>query len=147
MASSLEHINRMARCALESIDKGDGEEIQNFMNFTRSTRVEKHPDGLLGVMTTALQKGAEAGEVQGKFAKSLRDDDMWNHVDMQVNVCRLLPDERRSQILHELSDDLYYISEMCNHFGVSIIDLMEINVLKLSKRALAGTLQGSGDNR
>lgn len=146
-AKKLEHINRMGRCALDSLTKEDGEEFQNFQNFTRATRVERNPDGLLGVMTTALQKGAESGEVQGKFAKSLRDDPFWQHIDMHVSVCLQLPDERRNQILHELSDDLYYISEMCNHFGISILDLMEINVHKLMKRANANTIQGSGDNR
>lgn len=151
-AKKLEHINRMGRCALESLIYEDGEEFQNFQNFTRATRVEQNPDGLIGVMTTALQKAAEAGEVAGKFAKSLRDDPFWQKkLNSDIgDIGRILdsiPDERRNQILHELSDDIYYISEMCNHFGISILDLMEINVHKLMKRANANTLQGSGDDR
>ena len=137
-------INRIGREVLEETRE---DYTDAYQNFTRATRVEQHPDGLLAVMHTALQKAAEAGEVAGKFAKSLRDDVVWQHVDKEVNVCLQLPDERRNQILHELSDDIYYISEMCNHFGISILDLMEINVHKLMKRVNAGTIQGSGDNR
>ena len=137
-------INRIGREVLEETRE---DYTDAYQNFTRATRVEQHPDGLLAVMTTALQKAAEAGEVAGKFAKSLRDDDVWQHVDKEVSVCLQLSDERRNQILHELSDDIYYISEMCNHFGISILDLMEINVHKLMKRVNAGTIQGSGDNR
>ena len=146
-----DYIQRMGACALDSLRNEDGEEFQNYQNFTRSTRVEQHPDGLLAVMTTALQKAAEAGEVAGKFAKSLRDDSFWQEMlagqYCNGRVLDNIPDERRNQILNELSDDIYYISEMCNHFGISILDLMEINVHKLLKRVNAGTIQGQGDNR
>lgn len=141
-------IDSLARCAIEALQGEYVDACARYQEFTRSTRVEKYPDGFLGVMTTALQKAAETGEVAGKFAKSLRDDSIfWGAIDPQASVCFHLPDERRNQILHELSDDIYYISEMCNHFGISILDLMEINVHKLRARVMKGTIQGQGDNR
>lgn len=141
-------IDSLARCAIEALQGEYDDACARYQEFTRATRVEQHPDGLRGVMTTALQKAAEAGEVAGKFAKSLRDDAIfWDEVNPQASVCNHLPDERRNQILHELSDDIYYISEMCNHFGISLLDLMEINVHKLRARVMKGTIQGQGDNR
>lgn len=142
-------IESLARIAIESCQNEFEDAYQRYQEFTRATRVEQYPDGLLGVMTTALQKAAEAGEVAGKFAKSLRDDPIWNdHVhDNTLSVCLHIPDARRNQILNELSDDMYYISEMCNHFGISILDLMEINVHKLRNRVINGTIQGQGDDR
>lgn len=144
-------IDSLARCAIEALQGEYDDAYARYQEFTRATRVEQHPDGLRGVMTTALQKAAEAGEVAGKFAKSLRDDPCWIELQYmnqsELNVCNHLPDERRNQILHELSDDIYYISEMCNHFGISLLDLMEINVHKLRARVMKGTIQGQGDNR
>lgn len=146
-----EKVIMRGRQAIEALQGEYDDACARYQVFTRATRVEQNPDGLIGVMTTALQKAAEAGEVAGKFAKSLRDDPFWQLTVSQSGhhnrVLDSIPDERRNQILHELSDDIYYISEMCNHFGISILDLMEINVHKLMKRANANTLQGSGDNR
>lgn len=147
-----EYINTKGKQAIDALQGEFDDAFQRYQEFTRSTRVEQNPDGLIGVLTTALQKAAEAGEVAGKFAKSLRDDPFWELHAMKPGldnsrVLDSIPDERRNQILHELSDDIYYISEMCNHFGISILDLMEINVHKLLKRVNAGTIQGQGDNR
>ena len=150
MKSKIE-IESLARSAIEACQGEYEDAFQRYQEFTRATRVELYPDGLIGVMTTALQKAAEAGEVAGKFAKSLRDDIIWQELaalgHVQTPICANIPDERRNQILNELSDDMYYISEMCNHFGISILDLMEINVHKLAKRVANGTIQGQGDNR
>lgn len=148
---SKEKIDRLAQLAIESCQNSYEDAAEVYQSFTRATRTERYPDGLLGVLTTALQKAAEAGEVAGKFAKSLRDDSFWDDQQRlgyhEANPCLAMSDERRNQILNELSDDMYYISEMCNHFGISILDLMEINVHKLRARVMKGTIQGQGDNR
>lgn len=76
---------------------------------------------------------SEVGEVAGKHKKMIRDNVEWN--------------EFRKQMKDELSDCMWYISELLNHLGMSFNDLVIHNRDKLIDRQNRDQLHGSGDYR
>lgn len=134
------------------VDMGMGNAIHLYQKITRSLRVEENPDDAVSTITTFAQLAAEAGETLGKINKSMRDD---RHVpwrggllgESPMVVMRETNPDRFDAIVKELGDTLFYLSEACNHMGITLFDLMHNNVSKLVKRESAGTLQGEGDDR
>ena len=77
----------------------------------------------------------EAGEVSGKFAKAVRD-------------CNgVITEERKAEIVKELGDVLWFISEICTCLDVSLSSIAEKNISKLRSRKERGVIHGEGDNR
>ena len=83
---------------------------------------------------TALALG-EAGEYQGKVSKVIRDDG------------GVLTPERREELIDELGDTLWIVSEAARALKISLADLGHANLRKLRGRKVRGTIQGSGDVR
>lgn len=77
----------------------------------------------------------EAGEVQGKIKKMLRDDG------------GVLTDEKRIAIAKELGDVLWYVARAASEISMPLEVIAGINLDKLGLRAERGTLTGSGDDR
>ncbi len=77
----------------------------------------------------------EAGEVQGKIKKIIRDNG------------GILTPEARDGIKDELGDVLWYIASMCQTLGLSLSDVAYSNIQKLHDRRSRGVLEGSGDKR
>jgi NTP pyrophosphatase (non-canonical NTP hydrolase) len=77
----------------------------------------------------------EAGEVQGKIKKIIRDDG------------GKITKEHVEAIKGELSDILWYIASMCDTLGIKMEDVATYNIEKLKSRRDRGVLHGSGDNR
>jgi NTP pyrophosphatase (non-canonical NTP hydrolase) len=88
-------------------------------------------DRALAYLTLGLS--SEAGEVAGKLKKWIRGDYDWNklHADMKA----------------EMGDVFWYLSQLCNHFGWDMQDVMEDNIRKLRERKRLNTIKGSGDDR
>ena len=116
------------------------QEEANFLKISLDKFLETHPDTpsdvklLLAVAYDGLGLG-EAGEVQGKIKKIIRDNG------------GVITDEHRKAIKGELSDILWYISSMCDTLGLKMEDVATYNIEKLKSRRDRGTLHGSGDNR
>jgi NTP pyrophosphatase (non-canonical NTP hydrolase) len=112
----------------------------NFLKISLDKFMELHPDTptdiklLLAVAYDGLGLG-EAGEVQGKIKKIIRDNG------------GIITTEHIEAIKGELSDILWYISSMCDTFGIKMEDVASHNIEKLQGRRDRGTLHGSGDNR
>ena len=112
----------------------------NFLKISLDKFLEKHSDTpadvklLLAVAYDGLGLG-EAGEVQGKIKKIIRDDGG-----------NITP-EHIEAIKGELSDVLWYISSMCDTLGLKMEDVATYNIEKLKSRRDRGVLHGSGDNR
>ena len=83
----------------------------------------------------ALGLVGEAGEIANKVKKVIRDDN------------NVLTDEKRKSIQKEIGDVLWYISRLSAELGITLEEVMEQNIAKLSARMDKGTLQGDGDNR
>lgn len=81
----------------------------------------------------ALGLVSEAGEVAGKVKKFIRD---------KTDVASLAKD-----LSAELGDVCWYISQLCNTFGLDLEEVLQDNITKLASRAERGKIQGSGDER
>lgn len=100
--------------------------FESYTNQALSFRLPSADEGyaVLGLI-------GEVGELYGSLAKNIRD---------------LTPmDEANTK--KELGDILWFLAALCEDAGTSLAEVAEMNIQKLSKRAVAGTLQGSGDNR
>lgn len=87
------------------------------------------------MMGVVLGLGGEAGEVQEKFKKILRDKR------------GVLSDIDRQEIAKELGDVLWYASVLADMIGMSLSEVAVANNQKLADRQARQQLQGSGDNR
>lgn len=81
-----------------------------------------------------LALAEEAGEVAGKVAKYIRK----SGTDYQ---------ELRKQVLPELGDVAYQLSEAARQFGYTLDEVLQHNMDKLDGREARGTLLGEGDVR
>ena len=82
------------------------------------------------IIYPALGLGNEAGEVQGKIKKMLRDGTF-----------------NKDAIAAEIGDVLWYIAALCRDLEVDMAEVALKNLAKLKSRQERGTLKGSGDNR
>lgn len=91
----------------------------------------------LQYMYPVLALAEEAGEVAGKVAKYVRKS------------ASLEPDfgQLRTDVLKELGDVAYQLSEVARQFGFTLQEVIDANVSKLTDRQERGVLVGEGDNR
>jgi NTP pyrophosphatase (non-canonical NTP hydrolase) len=96
-----------------------------------------------------LALGEEAGEVLGKLAKYVRK----NSVPLTGAIMEAkygIGDkgyELYINLKKELGDLLWQVSACCNELGVSLEDVMKLNLEKLGGREARGTVVGIGDDR
>lgn len=77
----------------------------------------------------------ESAEIANKYKKVIRDND------------GVLTEERRNQIIDEIGDVMWYVSQLCNELGVNLETLCEKNINKLLDRKERGVIKGDGDIR
>lgn len=77
----------------------------------------------------------EAGEIQGKIKKILRDDD-----------CEVT-DAHRIALAKEAGDLLWYLARLAAEIDVPLEVIAMMNIEKLADRRVRGVLGGSGDDR
>lgn len=107
--------------------------LNDYQQQARSTfLLPQHPQAVLYL---ALGIGDEAGEVQGKIKKTIRDDD------------GTFTAERLEDIKKEIGDVLWYIANLSKQLGFELEDVAQLNLDKLASRAARGQLRGDGDNR
>lgn len=87
------------------------------------------------IIYPALGLGNEAGEVQGKIKKVLRD----NGGDFS--------EQHKKGIADELGDVLWYLTATADDLGYTLDEIAEMTISKLLDRRQRGVIQGSGDNR
>jgi NTP pyrophosphatase (non-canonical NTP hydrolase) len=85
---------------------------------------------IVEAMYCALGLTGEAGEAAEKVKK-------W-HRDGVINY---------QDLAKELGDVLYYLTRLANTVGLTLEEVMDLNVTKLKDRQQRGVLKGSGDNR
>jgi len=78
---------------------------------------------------------SEAGEIQGKVKKMIRDDG------------GILTDEKRDAIRAEIGDTLWYLARVAEEIGTTLAVAARENIVKLADRQARNVISGSGDNR
>lgn len=87
------------------------------------------------IVYPALGLGNEAGEVQGKIKKVLRDNN------------GVFTDELRQKIGDEIGDVLWYMAALCRDLELNLDTIAQRNIQKLKDRQARNVIGGSGDNR
>ena len=90
----------------------------------KQTAIYDHP-----IIYPTLGLCGESGEVAEKVKKHLRDGTSLD------------------ELKKELGDVLWYISAIASDLKLSLDDIAETNISKLTSRLERGKIQGSGDNR
>lgn len=113
------------------------------MNFgeyqTESRKTALYPNVGDNLPYLALGIADEAGEVAGKVKKFIRDSGMKSISDLTL--------EQKEDLMKEVGDVLWYISQITTEAGFTLEDVAVKNIEKLHSRLERGTLHGSGDNR
>ena len=58
-----------------------------------------------------------------------------------------ITEEDRQSLKSELGDVLWYLTQICTELGLTLEEVADTNIEKLSSRQERGKLGGSGDNR
>lgn len=106
----------------------------------------------LGLAYVALKLNGEAGEFAEHVGKAMRDDAYMNGFYMDGGCVQSdnhtpLTPERRTALIKEIGDFLWYASAACNELGIPLSEAASINLEKLASRSERGKLRGSGDER
>ena len=110
-------------------------EAHTFSDYVIPTVVGNNKSERIPYVYPALGLAEESGEVAGKFAKAVRD------------CGGEISDERRTEIIKELGDVMWFVAELSTILDVSLEDVMQKNIDKLTSRRNRGVIHGSGDNR
>jgi len=104
----------------------------------RAAATAVYPDAGTGSALALAYVGlglGEAGEVQGKIKKILRDDN------------GVLTDEKRVALMKEAGDLLWYVAMLAREISIPLETIAQANLAKLGDRQARGVLGGSGDER
>lgn len=82
-----------------------------------------------------LKLTGEAGEVSEKYGKLVRDK------------AGIIDEAFTADIKKELGDVLWYIASAAEDLGLTLDDIAQANIDKLSSRQQRNVIQGSGDDR
>lgn len=94
-----------------------------------------YPLGQAGYYAMALGLCGESGEFADKLKKIIRDKE--GH----------FAPENQAQLVQELGDALWYLSQLALWLNVNLSDLAQLNLDKLASREARGKIRGSGDDR
>lgn len=108
-------------------------EFNEYQKQSRTTA--KYPHVGNNFIYPTLGLAGESGEVAEKIKKIIRDD------GGSVSA------EKREEIAKELGDVLWYVAQIAAELGLSLENVAQGNLEKLSSRAARMKLGGSGDNR
>lgn len=105
-------------------------DLDDYQKFARRIAIYPNRGNIEGLVYTTLGLTGEAGEVSNQVKKILRDDN------------RICTASRRSKIVDELGDVLWYVAMCADELGIDLSEVAGINILKLSERRDTNTLHG-----
>ena len=95
----------------------------------------KYIDTLMDKTIWAMGIAGEAGEVVEKWKKIVA-----------YKEGKISKDDKE-ELKKELGDVVWYIAVMAHSLGLSLDEVMQLNVKKLASRKQRGVIKGQGDNR
>lgn len=120
--------------------------IDDYQRLAGETAIYPGRGGTLGAIYNALALG-EAGEIQGKVSKLIRDDGVICKWSDSTHTVHDIEPQPRAELKKELGDLLWHMSMLAHDLGYSMSEIAKSNLDKLSDRSKRGVLGGSGDNR
>jgi len=96
--------------------------MEHYENFVLDRATYPGRSSFEGLKYAMLALGGEAGEAQGEVKKAIRDDNS------------LLTNNRRTRILLELGDVLWYLVAAADELGSSLLQVAAMNEVKLMWR-------------
>jgi NTP pyrophosphatase (non-canonical NTP hydrolase) len=110
--------------------------MNDYQDFTMNTALYPGAgQGNLDAIAYCALGLGEAGEVQGKVKKIIRDSN--GEVTAEI----------RAAIAAELGDVLWYVARLAAELNYPLGNIAEANIAKLESRRARGVVTGSGDNR
>lgn len=106
---------------------------------TKAAETAFYPGAGTGSITALAYVGlglGEAGEIQGKIKKIMRDEPGMT-----------LSDGIRVALAKEAGDLLWYAARLASEIDIPLDKIAEMNINKLTDRKARGVLGGSGDDR
>lgn len=109
----------------------------NFNDYQKSalTTAIFNQDPLMDKTIWAMGISGEAGELLDKWKKIVA------YKDGNINK------EDKEQIIKEKGDVLWYVALFAHSLGVSLEEVVDVNLKKLADRKKRGVTKGEGDNR
>ncbi len=101
----------------------------------QSRKTAMYPDKDNNFIYPTLGLVGESGEVAEKIKKVIRDKN------------GLMDDSSKMDVKKELGDVLWYLSQLATELNLSLDDIADENLQKLSSRMERNKLHGDGDNR
>ena len=98
--------------------------------YTQFTRDTKQYPSDVEMEYLMIGLANEVGELLGKHKKEIRGD----HVNFTDKV-------------DELGDVCWYLARLFDHYGLSAMEVLQRNFVKLTDRKNRGVIKGSGDKR
>lgn len=112
-----------------------------FLEYSEQARTfESFPKDVT-VAYLLLGLGGEAGELQNKYKKILRD------ARVELTEEAVLPEEAVLAMRQEIGDVLWYLDRLAAALGSTLEQEAKYNIAKLTDRQRRGVIGGSGDNR
>ena len=108
--------------------------LNDYQNEARLTAIYPKEDA---ITYTALGLCGESGEVAEKVKKWIRGDNGTDGVPIILS----------EDLLFELGDVLWYLSNLAFECGFTLHEVARANLDKLEARRLSGKIKGSGDKR
>jgi NTP pyrophosphatase (non-canonical NTP hydrolase) len=100
------------------------------------------PEGELAIHFHILALCEEVGEAAGKCKRLFRGDYYKKDEDHTIGLLKFEDD-----VAQELGDALWYLTAAAHTLGLTLEEIADLNMKKLSRRKEEGKLRGSGDNR
>ena len=107
--------------------------LSDYQRDSRATA--RYPDLGNNLIYPTLGLAGEAGEVAEKVKKLIRDRN------------GLVDDAFKHDLALELGDVLWYLAQLATELGMTLDDVGQLNLRKLSSRSQRGKLHGEGDHR
>lgn len=110
-------------------------EFNEYQDTASKTALFERNDTHYILMYLGMGLAGETGEVVEKIKKLVRPAEI------------TITDEKRADLKKEIGDVLWYLSQMARVLGLSLEDVAEANLQKLTDRASRGVIHSEGDNR
>ena len=99
----------------------------------------------IAYMLTGLN--AEVGEVNDKFAKAIRKEQIAITRNKLSSWVDRTPEDWEANLQKELGDVMWFCAGICSVMGWQLGDIALQNIDKLQSRKQRGVIIGNGDNR